>query len=99
MDKARQVLAQGVPPGVRRLYCTLADYGGVARSTLYCRDYSGPSDKDKADSQLYLKLWEESALIKFILHMLDLSQPVRIKYIPALAFIATRARALADRLF
>jgi hypothetical protein len=91
MDKARQVLAQGVPPGMRRSYRTLADHGGVARSTLHRRDHGGPSDKDKADSQLYLKPWEESALVKFILHMSDLGQPVRIKYIPALAFVATRA--------
>jgi hypothetical protein len=97
MDKVRQVLAQGVPPGVRRSYRTLADHGGVPRSTLHRRDHGGPSDKDKADSQLYLKLWEESALVKFILHMSDLGQPVRIKYIPALAFVATRARPPADR--
>jgi hypothetical protein len=97
MDKARQVLARGVPPGVRRSYRTLADHGGVARSTLHRRDHDGPSDKDKADSQLYLKPWEESALVKFILHMSDLGQPVRIKYIPALAFVATRARPPADR--
>ncbi|KAH5617491.1 hypothetical protein HBI23_255680 [Parastagonospora nodorum] len=97
MDKARQVLGRGVPPGVRRSYRTLADHGGVPRSTLHRRDHGGPSDKDKADSQLYLKPWEESALVKFILHMSDLSQPVRIKYIPALAFVATRVRPPADR--
>jgi hypothetical protein len=82
---------------VRRSYRTLAEHGGVARSTLHRRDHGGPSDKDKADSQLYLKPWEESALVKFILHMSDLGQPVRIKYIPALAFVATRARPPADR--
>ncbi|KAH3955986.1 hypothetical protein HBH51_259000 [Parastagonospora nodorum] len=97
MDKARQVLGRGVPPGVRRSYRTLADHGGVPRSTLHRRDHGGPSDKDKADSQLYLKPLEESALVKFILHMSDLGQPVRIKYIPALAFVATRVRPPADR--
>ncbi|KAL7780673.1 hypothetical protein CFE70_010716 [Pyrenophora teres f. teres 0-1] len=67
MDKARQVLAQGVPPG------------------------------DKAQSQQYLTPWEESALVKFILQMLDLGRPVRIKYIPSLAFVATCGRPATDR--
>jgi hypothetical protein len=97
MDRARQVLALGVPSGVRRSYRTLADHGGVARSTLHRRAHGGPSKEDKADSQLYLTPWEESALVKFILHMSDLGQPVRIKYIPSLAFVATRARPPADR--
>jgi hypothetical protein len=95
--KARQVLALGVPPGVRRSYRTLADHGGVPRSTLHRRAHGGPSKEDKADSQLYLTPWEESALVKFILQMSDLGRPVRIKYIPALAFVATRARPPADR--
>ncbi|EMD63570.1 hypothetical protein COCSADRAFT_42964, partial [Bipolaris sorokiniana ND90Pr] len=80
MDKARQVLAQGVPPGVRRSYRTLADHGG-----------------DKAQSQQYLTPWEESALVKFILHMSDLGRPVRIKHIPSLAFVATRGRSVTNR--
>ena len=50
MDKARQVLAQGVPPGVRRSYRVLADHGGVARSTLHRRAHGGPSMQDKAQS-------------------------------------------------
>lgn len=96
MDKARQVLARGVSPGVRRSYRTLEDHGGVARSTLHRRDHGGPSKEDKAGSQLYLTPWEESALVKCILHLSDLGQPVRIKYIPSLTFVATRARPPAD---
>ncbi|USP75261.1 uncharacterized protein yc1106_02535 [Curvularia clavata] len=94
MDKARQVLAQGVPPGVRRSYHTLADHGGVAHSTLHHRAHSRPSMQDKAQSQQYLTPWEESALVKFILHMSDLGRPVRIKHIPSLAFVATRGRSV-----
>ncbi|USP73004.1 uncharacterized protein yc1106_00278 [Curvularia clavata] len=97
MDKARQVLAQGVPPGVRRSYRTLADHGGVARSTLHHRAHGRPSMQDKAQSQQYLTPWEESALVKFILHMSDLGRPVRIKHIPSLAFVATRGRPVRDR--
>ncbi|KAF2843877.1 hypothetical protein T440DRAFT_437090, partial [Plenodomus tracheiphilus IPT5] len=80
MDKARQALARGIPPGVRRSYRALADHGG-----------------DKAQSQQYLTPWEESALVKFVLQMSDLGQPVRIKYIPTLAFVATHARPPIDR--
>jgi hypothetical protein len=97
IDRARQVLTLGVPPSVRRSYRALADHSGVARSTLHRRAHGGPSKEDKANSQLYLTPWEESALVKFILHMSDLGQPVRIKYIPSLAFVATRARPPADR--
>ncbi|KAF2679035.1 hypothetical protein K458DRAFT_284234, partial [Lentithecium fluviatile CBS 122367] len=79
MDKASQVLAQGVPPGVRKSYRALADYG------------------DKAQSQQYLTPWEESALLKFLLQMSDLRQPVRIKFIPFLAFVATRQRPTTNR--
>jgi hypothetical protein len=35
--------------------------------------------------------------VKFILQMSDLGQPVRIKYIPSLAFVATCVRPLIDR--
>ncbi|KAL6174359.1 hypothetical protein ACJQWK_00490 [Exserohilum turcicum] len=53
--------------------------------------------QDKAQSQQYLTPWEQSALVKFILHMSDLGRPVRIKYIPSLAFVATRSRPVTDR--
>lgn len=82
---------------MRRSYRTLEDHGGVARSTLHCRAHGGPSKEDKADSQLYLTPREESALVNFILQMSDLGRPVRIKYIPSLAFVATRARPPTDR--
>jgi hypothetical protein len=48
IDRARQVLALGVPPGVRRSNRALADHVGVARSTLYRRAHGGPS-KEAAD--------------------------------------------------
>jgi hypothetical protein len=37
MDKASQVLTQGLPPDVPTSYRALADYGEVPRSTLYAR--------------------------------------------------------------
>jgi len=96
-DRARQVLAQGVPPGVRRSYHALADHGGVPYTTLYCRDHGRPSIEEKAESQQYLYPWEEKALVKFLLQMSDLGHPVRIKYIPQIAFGATFRRPTADR--
>jgi hypothetical protein len=91
------VLALGIPPGVRRSYRALADHGSVSHTTLYHRALGRPSMKDKAQSQQYLTPWEESALIKFILQMSDLGQPVRIKYISSLAFVPTHARSPTDR--
>jgi hypothetical protein len=48
MDKASQVLAQGVPPGVPRSYRALADHGNVPHITLYYRDRGRRSMKEKA---------------------------------------------------
>ena len=48
MDRASQVLAQGVPLGVSSLYRTLADHGNVARSTLYYRARGRHSIEEKA---------------------------------------------------
>ena len=48
MDRASQVLAQGLPPGVPRLYRALADHGYVPYSTLHYRARGLPSIEDKA---------------------------------------------------
>ena len=53
------------------------------RTTLY----------EKAQRQQYLTLQEEKALFTFLLLMSDLGQPVRIKYIPSLAFTLARQRS------
>jgi Zn-dependent peptidase ImmA (M78 family) len=50
-DRASQVLAQGVPPGVPKSYRALADHGGVPRSTLYYRAYERRSIEQKAEIQ------------------------------------------------
>jgi hypothetical protein len=51
MDRASQVLAQGVPPGVPNSYRALADHGNVPRSTLYYRARGRRSVEEKAQSQ------------------------------------------------
>jgi hypothetical protein len=93
MDKASQVLAQGLPPAVPASYRALADHGEVPRSTLHARAQGRRSMEEKAESQQYLSPWEEDALVKFLLQMSDLGQPVRIKFIPFLAFCVARQRS------
>jgi hypothetical protein len=93
MDKASRVLAQGLPPVVSTSYRALADYGEVPRSTLHARAQGRRSMEEKAQSQQYLSPWEEDALVKFLLQMSDLGQPVRIKFIPLLAFCVARQRS------
>jgi hypothetical protein len=97
MDRASQVLAQGVPPGVPRSYRALADHSDVPRSTLHHRAHGRPSVEKKAQGQQYLKPWEEDVVVKFLLQMSDIGQPIRMKFIPSIAFIATRKRPVADR--
>ena len=51
MDRASQVLAQGVPVAVPKSYRALADHGGVPRSTLFYRARGRRSIEEKAQSQ------------------------------------------------
>jgi hypothetical protein len=67
MDRASQVLAQGVPPGVPESYRALADYGNVPRSTLHHRARGRPSIEAKAQGQQYLELYEEDVVVKYLL--------------------------------
>jgi hypothetical protein len=98
MDRASQVLAQDVPHGVPKSYRALADHhGGVGHTTLYYRDKGRQSIEEKALGQHYLTPCETTAVIQFLLQMSDLGQPVRIKYIPSIAFLATRHRSIQDR--
>jgi hypothetical protein len=97
MDRASQVLAQGIPPGVSKSYRALADHGKVPRATLHHRAHGRRSIEEKAQSQQYLTQSEVRAVIDFLLQMSDLGQPLRMKYIPSIAFSATRHRPTQDR--
>jgi hypothetical protein len=97
MDRASQVLAQGVPPGVPKSYRALADHGNVPRSTLHHHARGRRSIEEKAQSQQYLTPWEEDVVVKFLLQMSELGQPVRMKFVPSIAFSVTRQRPAADR--
>ena len=91
------MLAQGIPPSVPNSYRALADHGNVPCSTLHYRARGRRSIEEKAQSQQYLTLWEEDVVVKFLLQMSDLGQPIQMKFIPSIAFIATRKRPIADR--
>jgi hypothetical protein len=97
MDKASQVLAQGVPPGVPRSYRALADHGNVPYTTLYHRDRGRPSVEDKARGQQYLRPYKEEVIVKYLLKMSNLGYPIRIKFIPSLAYSVTRHRPTTER--
>jgi hypothetical protein len=67
MDRASQVLAQGVPPSVPKSYRALADHGHVPHSTLHHRARGQPLREAKAQGQLYLKPYKEEVFVKHLL--------------------------------
>jgi len=97
MDRASQVLAQGLDQDVPRTYAALADRGQVPRSTVWHRAHGRPSKEEKAQRQQYLTPSEEIALRKFLLRMSDFGCPVRIKFLPSLAFCIARRRPTMDK--
>ncbi|KAF2733086.1 hypothetical protein EJ04DRAFT_412331, partial [Polyplosphaeria fusca] len=52
---------------------------------------------EKAQSQQYLTPWEEEGLVKFLLQMSDLGHPLRVKFIPSLAYRLTIHRPQSER--
>jgi hypothetical protein len=96
MDKASRVLAQPVPPSLSESYCARADRSGVPHTTPHHRARGRRSVEEKAQSQQYIAPYEEDDLVHFLLHLSDLGQPVRIKYIRFLVFCVTRQRSESD---
>jgi hypothetical protein len=92
MDRPSQVLAQALPAGVPETYAARAEHGKVPISTLIHRNHGRRSREEQAQSQQYLTRDEEKALIRFLLLMSNLRQPVRIKFISSLAFSLARQR-------
>ncbi|OCL05720.1 hypothetical protein AOQ84DRAFT_379311 [Glonium stellatum] len=93
MDPASQALAQVLPSNVSRTCSALAKRSGVSRTTVWYRRRGRPSRKTKAEGQQYLTPSEEKALVMFLLQMAALGSPVRIKFIPSLAFSLARRRS------
>ncbi|KAF2791632.1 hypothetical protein K505DRAFT_326697 [Melanomma pulvis-pyrius CBS 109.77] len=94
MDVASKALAEA-PPDDDRTWAARADSSGVALTTLYNRHRGRPSKEEIAQRQQYLTVEEEKALVAFLLLLSSFGQPVRIKYIPTLAFSIARRRTLA----
>ncbi|TVY28771.1 hypothetical protein LHYA1_G002148, partial [Lachnellula hyalina] len=46
---------------------------------------------------MYVTLWKKDVVVKFVLQMSELEQPIRIKFILSIAFSVTRQRSKADR--
>jgi hypothetical protein len=90
MDRASQVLVEGLPAGEPRTYVALSKWGKVPRSTLYHRAHGRRSKEDKAKSQQYLNPSEEKALVKYLLRMSNHGYPVPIEHLPSLAFTIAR---------
>jgi len=92
-DRASKALAAASLPGEPRTYDARSKRSGVPLTTLYYRDHGRPSREVKAEGQLYLTPSEEKALEKYLKLMADLGNPVRIKFLPALAFCIARQRS------
>jgi hypothetical protein len=86
MDRASQALAGVLSAGESAPYCAVSEKSSVPRSTLHCRKHGGASIELKTQSQQYLTPDKEKAMVKFLLLMSSFRHPVRIKYIPLLAF-------------
>ena len=97
MDKANQILAREIPPGLPQSYRALADHGGVPRSTLHARAHDRHSMQKKAERQQYLTPSEEKTLVDYFLHMTNMSYPVRMKHVQDIAFRATQHRPASER--
>jgi hypothetical protein len=96
LDRASQALTHTLPTSVPRSFRAIADHVNVPRSTLHARACGRQSMAAKAESQQYLTPAEEKAMVDFVLQMSDLGTPVRIKYIPSIAFTVTRGRPESD---
>jgi hypothetical protein len=92
-DRASKALAEVFLPEEPRTYNTISKRSKVPPSTLHHRAHGRCSKEQKAQSQQYLTPSEEKALEKFLKLISDLGNPVRIKFVPSLAFNIARERS------
>ena len=93
-DHASKALAEPSLPGEPRTYDAISKRSGVPLTTLYYHNHGRRSKEEKAQSQQYLTPSEEKALEKYLKLIADLGNPVRIKFLPALAFSIARQRSM-----
>ncbi|PQE29011.1 hypothetical protein CJF30_00004068 [Rutstroemia sp. NJR-2017a BBW] len=96
-DRASKALAEASLPGEPRTYGARSKRSGVPLTTIYHRDHGRRSKEKKAQGQQYLTPSEEKALEKYLKLIADLGNPVRIKYLPSLAFSIARQRSTTDK--
>jgi hypothetical protein len=97
MDPASQALAQGFRLDVRRTYAAISEQSNVPLSTLHHRAQGRLSKQETAQRRQYLTPEEEKAVVNFLLLMCALRQPVRIKFVPSLAFGIVRQRSTSNK--
>ena len=96
-DRASEVIAEGLPLGIPKSFRALADYGDVLRTTLQHRARGRKSLQEKARGQQYLSVSEEKAVVNFLLRQDSFGRPVRIKFIPSIAFAIASQRSVPLR--
>ena len=89
-------MSSGLEATEPRTYTALSKCHKVSRTTLWNRTYGQPSIEEKAKSQQYRTPAEEKALAKYLIRMSNIGYPVRVMYIPSLAFIIARRRSTTD---
>jgi Tc5 transposase-like DNA-binding protein len=96
MDRASQVLADGLPESQPCTYRALARHGEIAYATVWHRAHGRRSKEEKARRQQYLTPAEEKALAQYLKRMADLGYPIPIKHLRSLAFSIARGRSAAN---
>jgi hypothetical protein len=96
MDRASQALAHEFSANTKKTYDAVSERSDVPLTTLYHRDRGRQSREEHAQSQQYLTPHEEKAMVGFLLLMSSLGRPVRVKFIPSLAFSIARERSVTD---
>ncbi|EMD64219.1 hypothetical protein COCSADRAFT_357137 [Bipolaris sorokiniana ND90Pr] len=92
MAQSRYMLTQAIPFDAPTAWTSPLQDDAIPYHTRYYRRRRRPSMQEKAQGQQYLTPDEEKALVAYLLLMSELGQPVRIKYIPLLAFSLARRR-------
>lgn len=91
MDRTSHDNVQGLHPELHGLQPAVTERK-LPRTTAWYHKKGRGTPKTKAERQQYLTPLEEKALVTHILRMAALGTPIRVKYIPALAFSLARRR-------
>ena len=94
MDRASEVLIDGLPESQPCTYRALARHGKVPYATVWHRAHRRRSKEDKAKGQQYLNVAEEKALAQYLKRMVELGYPVPIKHLRSLALSIARRRSV-----